>query len=99
MDKELFEGIKSGFREAIDHARGKPTGIVEHRLHAPESVDVKAIRAQLGLTQEAFANTFGFSHSNVKQWESGHRNPTKSARILLRVIERQPGAVIQALSE
>ena len=99
MDEELFEGIMDGFKEATAYVKGEEvSGIAVHHFHAPEAVDVAAIRKRLKLTQQSFAETFGFSLSNVKQWECGARNPTKSARVLLTVIDKQPGAVMAALS-
>lgn len=82
-------------RKALAYARGEETeGFV---AHVPEDVDVKAIRARLDLTQDAFARRFGFSLANVRNWEQGHRKPAGSARVLLTVIAREPDAVNRAL--
>ena len=90
------ESILRGAREALAFARGEATeGFV---VHAPTDIDVRAIRKGLGLTQEGFARRFGFSLSAVRDWEQHRRRPESSARILLRVIEREPDAVIRALS-
>jgi putative transcriptional regulator len=40
-------------------------------LRSRRAVDVAAIRAKLGLTQEAFAARFGFSKGAVRDWEQG----------------------------
>ena len=61
------------------------------RVHGPETVDVKRIRKRLGLSQEAFAATYGFAFSAVRDWEQG-RQPDRSARILLKIVEREPEA-------
>lgn len=66
-------------------------------VRAPETVDVRAIREALGLTQEQFAARFGFSVWSVRNWEQGVRRPEGPARVLLRVIEREPEAVTRAL--
>lgn len=66
-------------------------------VHVPEEVDVRAIRAKLKLTREEFAARFGFAKSAVKDWEQGRRQPERSARILLKVIEVEPKAVERAL--
>jgi len=65
----------------------------------PRSVDVRAIRRKLELTQVAFAARFGFSPRTVQQWEQGRRTPEGHARILLRIIERRPEVVDEALAE
>ena len=64
----------------------------------PETIDVRAIREKLGLSQEGFARRYGFSVCSVRNWEQGRRRPEGPARILLRVIEANPEAVDEALS-
>ena len=65
----------------------------------PEAVDdVRALRLRLGLSQEAFAAHFGFTVDTIRQYESHRRTPTGPARTLLRVIAREPDAVIRALA-
>lgn len=57
------------------------------------SVDVRAIRVALGMTQDHFAESFGFSVSSVRQWEQGARTPEAPVALLLRVIEKFPDQV------
>jgi putative transcriptional regulator len=59
--------------------------------------DVKAIRERLGLTQERFAALIGVSGRTLQNWEQGRRQPEGPAKALLRVVEREPQAVLQAL--
>ena len=61
--------------------------------------NVKKIRTRLGLSQESFAQTYGFALSAVRDWEQGRRQPERSARILLRVVEKEPDAVTRALAK
>lgn len=56
-------------------------------------VDIAALRAKLGMTQKEFSEAFGFSPRTLQNWEQRRRFPDKSARILLRVIERHPEEV------
>jgi putative transcriptional regulator len=56
------------------------------------------MRQKLGLSQAAFARRFGFSIRTVQQWEQGRAIPDRPARILLKVIERSPRTVEQALA-
>ena len=54
--KTAFESIKRGLQEAIEHAEGhSPPGTCIQR---PRPVDVKALRAKVGMTQEQFAARF-----------------------------------------
>jgi putative transcriptional regulator len=73
-------------------------GVVAERRRVPEEVDVAAIRAGLGLTREAFAIRFGLDERTVEAWEQGRYRPEPAARILLKVIERDPAAVEAVLS-
>ena len=90
-----FENIKLGLQEAIAHAKGDAGGV---RLHRPRVVDVKALRAKVGMTQEQFAARFGFSIATLRHWERGDRSPHGPALVLLNVIEHNPQAVIEALA-
>ena len=95
----VFEGIKAGLEEAIAYSRGKKTGAVIHRIAVPEHIDVKAIRRKLDMTADVFSKTFGFPPDNVRSWECGRREPSKSARILLTLIARNPTLVLKAARE
>src|SRR5882724_484219 len=66
-------------------------------VHPPASIDVQRIRRRLGLSQAAFASRYGFRTRTVQEWEQRRRRPEGPARILLRVIEREPEAIERAL--
>jgi putative transcriptional regulator len=68
------------------------------RIEPGATEDVRALRLRLGLSQEAFAARFGFTVDAIRQYESHRRTPTGPARALLRVIAREPDAVIRALA-
>lgn len=97
MSKRAFEKIKSGLHDARAYLHGT-ADMRRFRVHVPETVDVKKIRTRLGLSQEGFAQTYGFALSAVRDWEQGRRRPERSARILLKIVEREPEAVTRALS-
>jgi putative transcriptional regulator len=92
MSKEAFEAIKEGLESAISFARGQQDG---HDVHEVEvrDVDVKAVRARLGMSQDDFARAFGVSPATVRNWEQGRRHPHGPARVLLAVIEQEPEVV------
>ena len=97
MSKRAFQKIKAG----VDDARAYLDGTANkkrYRVHVPETVDVKKIRARLGLSQEAFAATYGFALAAVRDWEQGRRRPERSARILLKIVQNDPEAVTRALA-
>lgn len=90
-----FDSIKRGLQEAIEHAEGRASSTI---VYKPRPVDVKALRAKVGMTQEQFAARFGFSTATLRHWERGDRTPHGPALVLLNVIEHNPNAVIQALA-
>ncbi len=91
------EKILRGAREALAYARGEVEGHKTHKIRVPDHVDVAAIRDHLGLSQQQFADRFGFSVGSVRNWEQGIRRPEGAARVLLTVIDRNPKAVLKAL--
>ena len=97
MTKRAFDKIMEG----LDQARAYLDGTADkrrYRVHVPAKVDVKKIRKRLGLSQQSFAATYGFALSAVRDWEQGRRRPERSARILLKIVEKEPEAVTRALA-
>ena len=97
MSKRPIDKIMQG----IEEMRGYLDGTADkrkYRVQVPARVDVRKIRARLGLSQEAFAETYGFALSAVRDWEQGRRTPERSARILLKIVEKEPDAVTRALA-
>jgi putative transcriptional regulator len=85
MDEETnmnpaVESIKRGLLESIEHADGSSP----ETIHRPRPVDVKALRAKVGMTQEQFAARFGFSTVTLRHWECGDRTRTARADSLSR---------------
>src|SRR5688572_10009669 len=66
MMSKSGQRILRGARQARAYAEGTREGFV---AHVPERVDVVAIRKRLGLSQQEFANRFGFKLDAVQNWE------------------------------
>ena len=60
-------------------------------------IDVAGLRKRLGLSQSEFAERFGFSRRTLQEWEQHRREPTGPSRVLLTVIDFDPGVVEKAL--
>ncbi len=91
LGKELIAGME----EAVAYARGEielPTRIVE-----VSPADIVASRKRLKLSQARFALHFGISPATLRDWEQGRRQPEGPAKVLLRVIDKEPEAVLRAL--
>jgi putative transcriptional regulator len=93
---KAFDEIYAGLNDALNHAKGKPTKVKEHQA---EPIDVKAIRAKTGMTQERFCSTFGISLGTLRHWEQGLRTPRGTAKVLLQVVECNPGAIIETIAK
>lgn len=93
---KIADSIRGGLEEAVAHAKGKADASA-YRVHVPERIDVKAVRTNLGMTQQEFAVRFGFSVNTQRHWERGSRRPEGPARAYLRVIEHAPKVVQKAL--
>lgn len=93
---DLGDELIQSMQEALTHARGKKAGAREHRIDT--AIRVKRIREKVGMTQESFAAALGVSISGLRKWEQGQRQPHGAARTLLNVMDREPKAVMKALS-
>lgn len=91
-----YESIKQGLTEAIAFAEGKQTGARVHRVQVPV-VDVAAIRASTGLSQNQFARSIGVAKGTLLNWEHGRRRPTGPAQVLLAMIAKRPSLVSELL--
>lgn len=67
------------------------------QFHRPGAV--RDARERLGFTQEEFAKRFRIDLRALQAWEEGTRAPDDTARAYLRVIERNPQAVLDALED
>ncbi len=99
-------------RPRVDRARIAATTEEDVRRHQVEdgedpdaplppfrpAPDVRAIRAQLGMTQEVFARAIGVPVATVRNWEQSRTGMDPAVRSLLRVVEREPDAALRALA-
>ncbi len=91
-----FDKIMAGVKDAAAHVEGNEDAV---KLHAFEAVDVKAIRKKTGLSQAKFANMFHILVGTLRNWEQGRRRPEGPAMALLHIIDKEPEAVLRALSD
>ena len=92
----LADELIASMREGVEILAGRQP---PSRFYpAPVNVDVRAIRAGLGLSQAAFARRFGFSPATIREWEQGRRQPEAAARVLLLVIASKPEVVDEVLA-
>ena len=94
MKKELFAELVESIKEAGKIRKGlaKPSRTFRYR-----PVDIKRIRNRLDVSQSQFSLMIGVSRSTLQNWEQGRREPDGPAKALLRVVDKRPEAVIEAL--
>ena len=92
---KAYTEIAAGLEDAISHAKGDKS---RARIHRPETIDVKAIREKTGMSQQRFCATFGISLGALRHWEQGLRVPRGTARILLKIVDNNPKAVINVIN-
>lgn len=88
------EDLIAAMEEAAAHAQGRGNVAREHVVEVP---DVRAIRAALGLSQQAFASAYRIPLATLKGWEQGRRQPDATASAYLSVIAQLPTQARDAL--
>ena len=94
MKKELMQDLVESIKEGGAILRGKVKARRSFKFREP---DVRAIRAKLGLSQDNFSVMLGISAATLRNWEQNRRKPVGPARVLLRVAEKHPKAVLEAV--
>jgi putative transcriptional regulator len=88
--------VVEGLEQAIAWTRGENACARVTLVHAPD-VNVREIRAKMGLSQAQFATKFGFPPATLRNWEQGRSRPDARTRVLLAVIAKHPEAVEDVL--
>ena len=94
MDENEFNELLASVKEAGEVIHGKRKASRVTQVQIP---DVSAIRSKFKLTQQKFAQLLGISTRTLQNWEQGIRNPEGPAIALLKVAEKNPEAVYEAL--
>lgn len=95
MNEADFAQLTRSIKQAGRIRRGEEAA---SRRFEIKPVDIKAIRRRLALSQSEFALMIGVSKATLQNWEQGRRTPEGPARALLRVVEKRPEAVLEALA-
>jgi putative transcriptional regulator len=83
IGREVLEGLQEikAYQVGVGDLRSRT-------LYPPPPAS--EIRAQLNLSQAAFAGLMGVSLRTLQDWEQGRRQPAGSARMLLRIAQQHP---------
>ena len=91
------EELKAALDEFRMHAQGR-LQLKKTKVRL-QPIDVKKIRLTLEMGQQEFADAFDFALSTLRNWEQGIRQPEGSARVLLKLIERNPDFIKSEISK
>ncbi len=91
---EIFETLAASVREGGAILRGEQAA---SRTFRYEALDVRGIRARMGLSQSRFAALLGISVRTLQNWEQGRRQPRGAAQVLLQIAARHPEVVLEVV--
>lgn len=83
---EIIEGLRE--------IRDQPEKLARIKLGP---LDVKDIRERFGMSQSQFAAFLCISVRTLQKWEQGRRAPVGAANTLMRIMHKEPEAVMRAL--
>jgi DNA-binding transcriptional regulator YiaG len=73
---------------------------LRRKLPAPSTVaDIAEMRARRGLSQREYADLLGLDIRTLQNWEQGRNRPDPAAVALMRIFDRAPDTVGEALTE
>ena len=87
--RDIWQEILDGVRE-IQAGKGKKVSVT-----LPAAARV---RKASGLTQSEFAEILGVSVRTLQDWEQGRRKPSGAAATLLRIAEKHPTLLREAMA-
>lgn len=90
---DLAQGIINGLTEVLDDVRKKESKLKTTTVY---TVDPKAIRLQLNMSQREFADSFGIPIGTLRNWEQGTRKIDNSSMAYLRTIMKYPNEAMAA---
>lgn len=87
MMSSFGDDLIAAMSEAANHAQGLGQVVRTHTIEVP---NVRAIREELGLSQQAFASAYRIPLATLKGWEQGRRQPDATVSAYLSVIAGLP---------
>ncbi len=91
MFNELLESVKEAGQIRAGHLKPSRRTVIEEP-------DVVAIRAKYDMSQQEFAVLLGISVATLRNWEQGRRKPQGPAKVLLKIAEKKPQAILDSLA-
>ncbi|WP_413991095.1 helix-turn-helix domain-containing protein [Labrys okinawensis] len=97
-ETEFGAALIESLKEVAAWKRGE-IALPVRKIPSITAEQVKAIRKAVSKSPKDFAKRFGIPARTLEGWEQGRRHPDPAASALLRVIEKNPKAVEEALAD
>jgi putative transcriptional regulator len=91
-DREL----KAFQRDLLRSVKQMKTGATARKTRVKVPA-VVSVRNSSGLSQAQFATLLGVSVRTLQKWEQGAREPSGAAKSLIRIAQKHPGVLADAL--
>jgi len=95
MKDDLFNELTKSIKQAGKIRQGE---LRASRRTVIADPDVSQIRKKYSMNQQAFAALLGISVGTLRNWEQGRRKPHGPAKVLLKIAEKRPKAILESLS-
>ena len=96
MNEKLFNELLSSVQQAGQIMRNEINPSRQYDFNKP---NVQSIRKKIGFSQQKFAELIGVSKRTLQNWEQGAREPTGSAKVLLKLVYSDPEMVLKNLHQ
>ena len=95
--KSVDPEVQAFHRDLLESVRQMRDGkaVRKTRVKVPEVV---VARQASGLSQSQFAELLGISVRTLQKWEQGEREPSGAAKSLIRIAQKHPEVLVDALS-
>ncbi len=97
-ETEFGSALIESLKEVVAWKKGE-IALSVRKVPSMTAERVKAIRKAVSRSPRDFAARFGIPARTLEGWEQGRRHPDPAASALLRVIEKNPKAVEEALAD
>lgn len=94
--KAVDPEMKAFHRDLLESVRQMRAGPTARKTRVKVPAVVSA-RFASGLSQTQFAELLGISVRTLQKWEQGEREPSGAAKVLIRIAQKHPEVLVDAL--
>lgn len=94
--KSVDPEVRAFHRDLLESARQMREGRAARKTQV-KVPEVVTARQTSGLSQAQFAELLGISVRTLQKWEQGEREPSGAAKSLIRIAQKHPEVLVDAL--